>query len=270
MTTVFMSYATPEFEGARDRLCESADRVGFNSSLGLGPSDWISTEFANQNARVLNAPKGAGYWLWKPYLIRKTLSQLKTGDVLVYSDAGRSSYYRLGRFPHSLVNKLKANGRGILLGPTTDQHGPLSKWTKRDCLTLLESDTAEILNLPSIQATWSLWQPTDEAFEFLRLWEKFCSDPRCVSDDENVLGQPNHPDFIAHRHDQAILTLLAYKYKIPHLNYSDSRVFKWLSLRPQSGLTNMFFKRLEDAERLEKQAAIVALWAAYRSLKKAS
>ena len=32
--------------------------------------------------------RGRGYWLWKPYVISKTLALLNEEDVLVYTDAG--------------------------------------------------------------------------------------------------------------------------------------------------------------------------------------
>ena len=32
--------------------------------------------------------RGYGYWTWKPYFIKKKLSEVQDGDVVVYADAG--------------------------------------------------------------------------------------------------------------------------------------------------------------------------------------
>jgi hypothetical protein len=37
----------------------------------------------------------------------------------------------------------------------------------------------------------------------------YAQDSRAITDDDNVLGLHNYPDFRGHRHDQAILSLLA-------------------------------------------------------------
>jgi hypothetical protein len=41
---------------------------------------------------------------------------------------------------------------------------------------------------------------------------RYCRDPRVVSDQPNRCGLPNLPGFIAHRHDQSILTNLVVKH----------------------------------------------------------
>lgn len=33
--------------------------------------------------------QGAGYWVWKPFIILKELEHLQDGDYLLYTDAGR-------------------------------------------------------------------------------------------------------------------------------------------------------------------------------------
>ena len=41
-----------------------------------------------KNKEILSRKRGSGYWLWKPYLILKTLKEkLNYGDYLIYIDA---------------------------------------------------------------------------------------------------------------------------------------------------------------------------------------
>lgn len=256
----FLSYATGDFVKARDLLCESARDVGFNLVLPRGPSD-LDSEFAMANREILCCRRGAGYWLWKPQIITQELRRLHEGDVLIYSDAGRNSYYHLKRFPNALV--AKARRHGFLLGPTIGQHGPMSQWTKRDAFILTGSDVSSIHARAPIQATWSLWTPTAKAFEFLNLWAEACADQRILTDIPNTKGLGNLVGFRDHRHDQSVLSLLAFKLNAPHLNLEGSPVENFLRLRARSSLANMFLKRIDDAEMLVAGRTIQAL---YRSL----
>ena len=40
----------------------------------------------NHSSFIENNKKGYGYWLWKPYIIKKTLEKMKKGDILLYLD----------------------------------------------------------------------------------------------------------------------------------------------------------------------------------------
>jgi len=45
-------------------------------------------EFWNKHKDfILNNKRGYGYWIWKPYLIKKTIDKLNNGDIILYMDA---------------------------------------------------------------------------------------------------------------------------------------------------------------------------------------
>lgn len=247
MTTrnIFLSYASGSFIQARDELCQSALAVGFDEARARGP-EHLDPAFVEENQDILSQSRGAGYWLWKPQIILQELIKLDKGDVLVYSDAGRSSYYQFRNFPKKCIALTKKYG--FLLGPTIGQHGPMSKWTKRDAFVLLDMDKSEIYSLPPIQATYSFWTPCKEAFDFLELWISACKDERILTDIPNSQGFPNLADFKDHRHDQAVLSLLAYKYNVKYLDYENSIIERILKIRPKSQLSNLFLKRIHDVE----------------------
>lgn len=261
---IFLSYATGNFIDARDQLCQSAINVGFDHALARSYED-LDKNFCDKNQKILSQPRGAGYWLWKPQIILQELKKLDQGDVLVYSDAGRSSYYKFRNFPKKCISLTKKHG--FLLGPTIGQHGPMSKWTKRDAFVLLDMDKPAIYNLPPIQATYSFWTPCKEAFEFLDQWIKACEDVRILTDIPNTQGLPNLEDFKDHRHDQAVLSLLVYKYNPHYFNYKNSVIENVLKIRPSSGLSNMFLKRIYDVEKSYEGRLISSLFSLFISLK---
>jgi hypothetical protein len=44
-------------------------------------------KFVNRNKSSLQQKRGAGYWLWKPYIIFQELYLARDGDIILYSDA---------------------------------------------------------------------------------------------------------------------------------------------------------------------------------------
>lgn len=254
MRSIFASFATEDLADQRDRLCDSALNVGFSEVRRWSSGDYANTDFYENNKTILSQSRGAGYWLWKPYLILRELKAMRHGDLLVYCDAGRKSYYKYSfkQFPSKLVEFAKNTEQGFLLGPALYQHGSLSKWTKRDCLILLGMDDLETLAKPTIQATWSLWICSQASIDFVEQWLGYCCDPRCLTDMSNTIGFDNHPDFVDHRHDQSVLTLVAYKLGAKYLDYSESSIFKIMSMRKGSKFSNQFLRRIDDSELILK------------------
>ena len=261
----FLSYADARFAPAARALCASALSVGFASAAFRGPDD-LAPAFREAHATILSAPRGAGYWLWKPQIILQELDRIGPGEVLCYCDAGRSAYYRFPRMPERLI--AKAAQHGFLLGPRIAQHGPMSRWTKRDAFILTGMDRPEIASRAPIQATWSFWTNCPPARAFLKLWLQACQDPRILTDQPSELG-PNYPDFQDHRHDQAALSLIAYRDGAPCLDYSARGLFRILRLRPQSALAHHFLKRIDDAEAMERGEMIRGLVRSFRTLRAA-
>jgi len=84
-----ITFATPSHKSAALRLAESAKRVGgFNRSFIYG-MDALDPVFRQHNKRILSESRGAGYWIWKPYIILRHLFYEATSaeHVVCYSDA---------------------------------------------------------------------------------------------------------------------------------------------------------------------------------------
>jgi hypothetical protein len=248
-----VTYATDAFRATAQGFVASAKRSGCDDAVAFGPQDIETTPFYAAHSKILKQPRGAGYWLWKPYFIQKALQQAAPDEVILYCDAGRSPYYWMTRRPRRLEALTRANDHGFLLGPSTPHLGDLRRWTKRDCLILMGADCKEMLDRPIGVATWSLWRPTPRAFAFLDRWLGFCCDPRCLTDMPNVLGAPDHAGFRDHRHDQSILTILAHLENAPILDFSRTLVQRGIELRPNSRLAHQFYKRPENADTLLKE-----------------
>ena len=48
----------------------------------------IASSYVNAHENIFSQKKGAGYWLWKPYIILETLEEIPENDILLYADSG--------------------------------------------------------------------------------------------------------------------------------------------------------------------------------------
>ena len=267
MHTRFLTYGSNGFEVNAQLLSASAARCGFDVVECLGFDSIAGTKFAQRNSAILKLKRGGGYWVWKAHIIRERVLRLGDDEVLLYSDAGRTGYYQLTRFPKRLLEQTASSEKGFLTGVAIPHLNITAQWTKRDCLKIMGADTPEMLERPLVQTTWSIWTKTQPALKFLDSWLQYSEDARCITDMPNTLGDHNYPGFVDHRHDQSISSILTYQHAAPHLNFSGSAVQKLLDLRPKSELGQTFYKRVQNADDLVGRATPAALIREYLRLR---
>lgn len=214
MKKVLISFGNKEYYKSLDLLEKTALEIGKVDQFIRYTQEWLKSEpFWNKNSFILSRPRGAGYWLWKPYLILKTFEDLSEGDTVLYSDAGLKVIDDLS--PLFKIMERKPNGGMIffkLPAVGVDAH-KAKTWTKRDCFILTECDEEKYWHADMGNGAISLWEKNAETITFLQEWQRFLKDPRIVTDAPNMCGQPNFIDFKDHRHDQSVLTILTTKYR---------------------------------------------------------
>jgi hypothetical protein len=62
-----------------------------------------------------------------------------------------------------------------------------------------------------VDASCLLVKNTEANRGFVQTWLEYCTDDRILTDRPNECGRPDLPEFIAHRHDQAVLSVLAWR-----------------------------------------------------------
>ncbi len=207
MRKVLINYADGLFAKSQQLNTESGLTIaGFQQAFAYQFSD-IDRRFLAENRWTLTRSKGAGYWLWKPYFILKTLQELSAGDILFYCDAGASFINSID----PLVEVSIDTGQDIIpfdVGLTE------KLFTKRDAFILMDCDKAEYSETSQRQASFILFRKSPMSMEFAREYLSFGTDIRILSDIPNEMGLPNYPGFVAHRHDQSIFSLLSKKYQL--------------------------------------------------------
>jgi hypothetical protein len=184
------------------RLCsKSATDHGCDNSYLYNKLSY-SDEFYQLNKSTLDQPRGAGYWLWKPYIIFSELQDMKNGDILIYSDAGLT-------FNAHIKHIISGMDQDLFLFGNTHPHG---RWIKMDVAQAMGITKEEHFTHEQAQASVILIKKTDFALNFISEWLRWAQVPGFIDDSPSKL--PNRPEFIENRHDQAILTNLALKYGI--------------------------------------------------------
>ena len=199
-TKVLVNFATARFFEAQQLNAATGLNVGgFDRVISYSPHD-IDQDFRIRNRAVLRSWTGAGYWLWKPYFIKRALSLLNEGEFLFYCDSG--SHFIAHIDP--LIELVLRTGQQLL--PFELQLLERS-YTKRDAFILMECDLPRFFDTRQRLASFILLRKSPFAVAFVDEFLELAQDPRLITNSKNRLG-PDYPDFVAHRHDQSIFSLL--------------------------------------------------------------
>jgi hypothetical protein len=211
MSTLLINYADGKFYEAQKLNLKTGLLIGgFDRAIPFGRND-LDGDFRTRNQATLSQPLGAGYWLWKPHIVLTTLKrEMADGDLLFYCDAG--AVFIAAAAP--VLDLCKDPQPPILLFALENEHTN-RKWTKRDCFYYMGLDGPPYADAVHTMATFFVCRKTPFTLAFFEEWLAFAQDPRILTDAANTCGLPNYPQFIAHRRDQSILSLLGRKHAIP-------------------------------------------------------
>jgi len=206
MKKYLVNYATPEFYQSQKRLNRSARKFGLDQVISYREKHIRKTSFYQQNQYILNNKRGGRYWIWKPYIILETLRKVSNGSLVFYLDSGAE----IIRDIYPLINLcVKQDGILLFTIPRLNKH-----WTKRDCFVMMNCDLEEYYNTCQVPAGYQVYIKNDRSINFVQEYLDYCQNINIVTDLPNVCGLDNLPEFREHRHDQSILSLLAFKHEI--------------------------------------------------------
>jgi hypothetical protein len=167
-------------------------------------SESLPKYFVQQNSEMFKYKKGAGYCVWKPFILLQCFERMNYGDILFYSDVA-------DHIETSFISFL----RGYM---SNDNHFfvrldyPNSTWTKRDCFIKMGCDTKEYWDAPHFEAGNLALIKTDTNIEFVSEWLKYCQDPEILITEIPSTHGNELLDYRDHRYDQSVLSILGKKY----------------------------------------------------------
>jgi hypothetical protein len=90
-------------------------------------------------------------------------------------------------------------------------------WTKRACFEVMHADTAELRAAPMLSAGIQAYRNVPESYAFIAELKAWMRNPLLLNDAHDPNDEGEEEGFVAHRHDQSILTLLAALRGVPIL-----------------------------------------------------
>lgn len=193
-------------------LLASCEKYGLSDITLYEREDLIRTEFYEKNKEILDLPQRAGCSLWKIYYLHHEYFKLEEGDILFYADAGS----KIINSPQVLINLCKQ--KDIVL--FNINNNPLNRhWCKRDSFVFMDCDEDKYHNGPHYNAAFQLYKKCKKNDLFINEMFKHGQNINIISDCKNISNKSDFNDFVEHRYDQSILSILGVKYNIEQHRY---------------------------------------------------
>jgi len=215
MKKIFVTFGGPS-EGYKKRVKEITIQAKnlniFDEVIGFNDTYLFQNkEFNDQHYNFLiNNWRGFGYWIWKSFIVKKVLSRMNDGDILLYCDAGCELNLNAKNRLYDYINMVKESSSGIFNFHLHYNDDYLEyKYTKNDLFEHLNCDE-NIKNSNQIIATIFLIKKCKNSINFINEWYNVCCHYNLIDDSPSIT--PNCSQFCEHRHDQSVLSCLSKKY----------------------------------------------------------
>lgn len=202
---ILVNYANEKYKKAQKLNSFTGKHVAkFDRVISFGEED-IPKQYYEDHAEILSEKRGGGLWLWKPYFITKVLNEIEDGDTLFYCDSGSFFIRNVQRIFARMDCEFWISDIPLLEKQFTRK----ATFEKMGCLGPIYEDTNQM------QSGFIAIKKNDFTVKLMNEWLRLCEDKTILSPDEGI----ECSEFISHREDQSVLSLLCKKYGIsPYLD----------------------------------------------------
>lgn len=229
MAKVLISYGDERFYESVRRVCRKAKELNYFDKVII--YTYTDLPLAIKASPCFNYTRGGGYWIWKPYILWKTLQMLCENDIVYYVDAGCSlnkhssewdEYDRILTDKSALFFQYRGDASKVY--PEWGKHikkeenfsSEIKCWTKPSTIDYFRPYFADdsFLTYNSLWCGAFVFKNNEEGRLLAKEWlDISLYRPDLVMDPFGIELQNLPIWFNAHRHDQSILTLLVCYYK---------------------------------------------------------
>lgn len=231
----YFNYAHKQCYNTRKKATEAAKLYGnFDQYYELEFGD-IEPAFYEKHKTILDNPKGAGMWMWKFYLAHKILfndcgmsKSIPENSYIFYGD---SDLYFIDKVDY-LIDTLKKDEYNTSLMFFRSPNPYKNKLQcKIDAFILTNTDTEDIKESTCRGGGLWLFKKDDISRKFFDEALIYATDRRVIdSSFNNTLGN-NPENFIRHAEDEALITLMAKKYKLYPYRWPCQTKEEWYTKR---------------------------------------
>ena len=212
---IFIAYADNKMAYSLNRIGKQAKALDIFDEVILYTPEMLPKHI--RDSKLMQYSYGGGYWAWKPYIIYETLRNNKEGTIVCYVDAGCTLkkgiewtlYFELMKEYDTLC----FHYRDIM--PEWEKFGTMytkiKYWSKKSLLLFLDQYTG----INSYRENNKIWGGAlffkGKENQLLNQWmEIVFSHPEVILDPSQEEMQDQYPYFAQHKHDQVVLTALAF------------------------------------------------------------
>ena len=218
----FITFGNKLYYNAIQRIVNEAKSFNVFDNI-IGYTDTYlqnDTEFWKQHGSFIEKNRvGYGCWLWKSYLVMKTLSSMKDDDILIYADAGCHLNIQGHTRLQDYFRIVEESQYGILSFQMS--HLPEKQYTKSDVLKHFDTDS----NSGQLVGGIFIIKKCPHVNKIVELWYKTCCDYHLLDNSPSII--PNDKTFIDNRYDQSIWSVIRKKYGTEILEDETYSAPKW-------------------------------------------
>lgn len=215
MKTIFIAYADEKMAWSLKRIGRQAKRLGIFDEIVLWTPDMLPQYV--KDSPLMQYARGGGYWAWKPAIIHETLQAHEEGDIVVYVDAGctlRKSFawemiFRLMKQYDTVC--FQYDETVPLFAKWGQSSTRIKHWTKKSALDFLDGYLGDADYHENCKIFGSVLFVKGKQNQLVSKWlDITLHHPEVIVDptEEERAEQPE--GFAYHKHDQSIITALAF------------------------------------------------------------
>ena len=260
MKIIFISYGDVVFKKSLKRIVKEAKSLKiFDKVIAYTPAD-LPEEI--MQSPLMQYKRGGGYWLWKPYLIWETMQKYPDA-IIVYADAGCTLNKNYDEWNLWLDKMHNTDTILTHYQPNKDYGWDVFDSQSVEIVTWTKKKTLEFFDHKFHSKKWHHCNKIWGGFIIAKNNSKLIKDvldimlsyPELVLDPIDAELSDQHPEFCQHRHDQSIITPLAYWYK--------SNMPGVVEIIPESGESNssaaVVASRIRDSKMIPLKTRTIQL-----------
>jgi hypothetical protein len=207
----FITYGDNKYAKTKKRLCDEANSVGWFDTITAYGQDDLDLDFQNKFKDILILPRGSGYWIWKPYIIRKHLEKIKENDILIYLDSGCSiNPSGIDRFKEYIEMLNNSDSGCISFQLDSNMLKCYEKqWTNKEIFDYFNVEiNGDIAKSSQILATVIILKKNKNSINIVDLWLKTVHDKPILFTDDYNNNNKGRCEYIENRHDQSVFSII--------------------------------------------------------------
>lgn len=215
MKKIFIAYADSNMAYSLKRIGDQARSIGVFDDVLLWTPEKLPQYILD--SPLMKYSRGGGYWAWKPVIIHETLQRYEEGTVVVYIDAGCT--LKKGAEWHLFFQLMEEYDTICFQYPPLVEEWrswgnastEIQYWTKRSLIEFFDEKFQDD-KYHQFRKIWGgglFFKGKNNSLlkDWLQIYEQH---PELIIDPSKEEEAQQIKGYVAHRHDQSVITPLAY------------------------------------------------------------